>query len=158
VIPFAAAIDTYLRKLAADALSQLEGVPETDLNEWRPSLGLQDINTFFGLTTHLVGAGEYWVLHAAAGQPTNRNRPAEFVSTGHLEVLRNRINTWLDNSTAYLESVTEADLGRIFERKDPNETLRWTVARCLLHAVEHTATHVGHLHIQRQIWNAEHPS
>jgi hypothetical protein len=155
MIPFAQSVDTYLRKLSQDALAQIDGVPDADLNEWRPSLGLQDINTFYALMTHLIGAGEYWVLHAAAGRPTDRNRPAEFVATGDLSTLKTRLETWLQESSEYLETVTEADLGREFVRQDDDETLTWSVARCLMHAVEHTAGHVGHLQIQRQIWNAE---
>ena len=157
MIPFAEAVDTYLNKLAEDALEQIDGVPEPDVNEWRPAIGLQDINTFYALMTHLVAAGEYWILHAAGGRPTDRNRPAEFVASGDIDSLKERIARWLTDSHSYLEAVTEADLGRIFERVDDDETLRWTMARCLLHGVEHTATHVGHLQIQRQIWNAEHP-
>lgn len=155
MIPFAEAVDTYLKELSQEALEQLEGVPDRDLNEWRPALGLQDINTFYGLSTHLIAAGEYWLLHAAANKPTNRNRPAEFVATGTLAALKERFTSWLSESSAYLETLTDADLERIFERVESGETLRWTVARCILHAVEHTATHVGHLQIQRQIWNAE---
>lgn len=154
MIPFAQAVDTYLKKLSEDALEQLEGVPDADLNDWRPALDLQDINTFYGLTTHLLGAGEYWVLHAAAGQPTARNRPAEFVATGDLESLKAKFASWLTSSSEYLDTVTEADLGRMFTRPG-DAPLQWSVARCLLHAVEHTASHVGHLQIQRQIWNAE---
>ena len=45
----AAAIEENLRVMAEDALRQLEGVPEDDLNTWRPAVGLRDINTFAAL-------------------------------------------------------------------------------------------------------------
>lgn len=152
--PFAQAVETLLTKLVADAMEQLDGVPERDLNEWKPALGLQDINTFYALTTHLVGAGEYWVLHASAGQPTNRNRPSEFVATGKVADLYARLDTWVAGTRAYLATLTDDDLARVFERGG-NDPVRKSVAECLIHAVEHTAEHVGHLQIQRQIWNAE---
>jgi hypothetical protein len=153
--PFAESIDATLTKLAGEAREQLEGVPERDLNEWKPALGLQDVNTFYALTTHLIGAGEYWVLHAAAGRPTDRNRAAEFIASGSLETLLARLDRWLTEVRGYLATLSEDDLGRYFERGgvDP---LRRTVADCLIHAATHTAEHVGHLQIQRQIWNAEH--
>jgi hypothetical protein len=58
-----------------------------------------------------------------------------------------------------LAKLTEADLERTFTRSaDPPQGLgavEWTVARCVAHALEHTAVHVGHLQLQRQIWEAE---
>lgn len=155
MIPFARAVWEYLDELAGEALQQIEDIPEEDLNTWRPALGLQDINTFFALTTHLLGAGEFWILHAAAGQPTGRDRPSEFHATGTLPELKRRFDAWLDATGAYLESVTEGELSKVFERGG-DDPVRWTVAKCITHAVEHTAMHVGHLQIQRQIWDAEH--
>lgn len=157
MIPFARAVDTFLTKLVGQALEQISGVPDEDLNAWRPALGLEDINTFYALMTHTLGAGEYWILHAAAGRPTERNRPAEFRATGTHLALIERADKFVEDARAYLGTLTEADLERVFERggKDP---LRWTAAECITHAVEHTGVHVGHLQIQRQIWNAEHRS
>jgi hypothetical protein len=152
--PLANAIDEMLTKLVEDAKEQLDGVPEDDLNTWKPALGLQDITTFYALTTHLVSAGEYWVLHAAAGRPTDRNRPAEFHATGDVAALHTRLDRWLAETRTFLATLTEADLARVFERGG-DDPLRRTAASCLLHAVEHTGVHVGHLQIQRQIWNAE---
>jgi hypothetical protein len=154
VIPIAASIERCLTMLAADALRQLEGVPAVDLNEWRPREGLEDINTFFALATHLVGSGEHWVLHGAGGRAIARDRPAEFRARGSLEELRARYDRWLSGCREVLAGITETDLGDA--SRLPQQDPRWpTVAGCLIHAVEHTATHVGHLHIQRQLWNAE---
>jgi uncharacterized damage-inducible protein DinB len=154
VIAFAQATDTFLTKLVGQALEQLAGVPDDDLNTWRPVQGLEDINTFYALMTHLLGAGEYWIQHASAGRPTDRNRPAEFRATGSRMDLIKHADAWLSDTREYLETLTEQDLERVFERGG-NDPLRWTVAECIMHAVEHTAVHVGHLQIQRQLWNAE---
>lgn len=155
MIPFAQATETFLTKLVGQALESISGVPDDDLNEWRPSLGLEDINTFYALMTHLLSAGEYWVLHAAAGRPTDRIRPAEFRATGERMALIERADKWIIDTRAFLETLTEDDLTRVFERGG-SDPLHWTVAECIVHAVEHSAVHVGHLQIQRQIWNAEH--
>lgn len=154
MIPFARAVDTFLTTLIGQALEQISGVPDEDLNEWRPALGLEDVNTFYALMTHLLAAGEYWILHAAAGQPTERNRPAEFRATGSRLALVERADRFVEDVRAYLKTLTEADLERIFERGG-DDPLRWSAADCIVHAVEHTGVHVGHLQIQRQIWNAE---
>jgi uncharacterized damage-inducible protein DinB len=155
MIPFARATHSFLTKLIGQALESISGVPDDDLNDWRPALGLEDINTFYALMTHLVSAGEYWILHGAAGKPTDRNRPAEFRATGERMALIECADRWMTDTRAYLETLTEDDLTRVFERGG-SEPLRWTVAECIVHAVEHTAVHVGHLQLQRQIWNAEH--
>jgi hypothetical protein len=154
MIPFAEAAASILKEMLGDAMRAIDGIPEDDLNEWRPAAGLEDINTFYALMTHMLGAGEYWILHAAAGQPTERNRPAEFRATGTKMELVERAERWLSDTRSYLDSITEADLGRRFVRGGENP-LDWSVAECILHAVEHTANHVGHLQIQRQLWDAE---
>src|SRR5215213_6291554 len=154
MIPFAQATETFLTKLVGQALESISGVPDDDLNGWRPALGLEDINTFYALMTHLLSAGEYWILHASAGRPSDRNRPAEFRATGSRMALIQRADTWMNETKDYLATLTEEDLNRAFERGG-NDPRRWTVAECIMHAVEHTAVHVGHLQIQRQIWNAE---
>jgi Protein of unknown function (DUF664) len=159
VIPFAQAVETFLASLSGQALAQLEGLPEDDLNEWKPRQELEDINTFAGLATHLVGSGEYWVLEAVGGRALHRDRPAEFRARGDLATLKARYEQWLNDSGAVLASLTEEDLSRIFERAEDKRSglraVRWTFAECLVHAVEHTAVHVGHLQIQRQLWDAE---
>ena len=154
----ARAIEMVLSKLVEDALSQLEGIPAEDLNRWRPAQNLGDINTFFALATHLVGAGEYWILHGAGGWPTDRDRSAEFVAEGDPAALRARYDRWLADARQTLADLTKDDLARpaaLDRSRTPGRAESWTVAGCLLHAVEHTAVHVGHLQIQRQLWDAE---
>jgi hypothetical protein len=159
MMPFARSIDAFLHLLSDQALAQLDGVPDADLNDWKPAQGLDDVNTFYALATHLVGAGEYWVLHAAGGRHLQRDRPAEFVARGDLAALKARYERWLSDSRDVLTSLTDDDVARIFARDaDPKSGLpsvRWSIADCLIHAVEHSAVHVGHLQIQRQLWNAE---
>lgn len=158
MIPFAQAVDTFLNRLIDDAFKQLHGLPEDALNDWRPRQEMADINTFFALATHLAGAGEYWVLHAAGGQPLDRDRPAEFRARGNLEELKARYARLMEASAKVLRQLDEGELARL---PDLGETFAargerpWTVAECLMHAVEHTAVHVGHLQIQRQLWDAE---
>jgi hypothetical protein len=152
--PIFASIEHFLRKLADDALRQLDGVSQEDLNTWRPREHLHDVNTFYALGTHLVGSGEFWVLHAAGGRPLNRDRPAEFRAQGRLDDLRARYDHWLAECHAVLSGLTPEDLGRVVDLPEWEDDT-WTVGACLIHAVEHTATHVGHLHIQRQLWDAE---
>jgi hypothetical protein len=157
---YAEATETILRKLVDDVFDQLDGIPEADLNEWLPRDGMNDVNTFYVLATHSAGAGEFWILEAAGGRPVHRHRPDEFEATGTLDDLRRRYDQWLADAHEVLGGLSEEDLGKIYAREaNPAQGLsavRWTVAACIVHAVEHTAVHVGHLQLQRQLWDAEH--
>lgn len=148
-----------LRKLVTDIFQQLDGIPEQDLNTWLPRDGMRDVNTFFALAMHTVGAGEFWILEAAGGRPTDRNRKAEFSSTGSLEQLRTRYDRWLAGTAEVFAEIDDATLASIYYRPaNPERAMseaRRTRAECIAHALEHTAVHLGHLQLQRQLWDAE---
>ena len=63
--PMLPATMTVLRKLVDDIFVQLDGIPEDDLNTWLPRDEMRDVNTFYALATHTVGAGEFWIVDAA---------------------------------------------------------------------------------------------
>lgn len=157
--PMLPATMTMLEKLVADIFEQLEGIPEHDLNAWLPRDGMRDVNTFFALATHTVGAGEFWILEAASGRPVERNRIAEFGSTGSLEQLRVRFDRWLAETEEIFATIDDDTLASVFYRPASPERgmseARRTRAECIAHALEHTAVHLGHLQLQRQLWDAE---
>lgn len=159
VSPYGDAVNTFLKKSASEALEQLVGIPEDDLNDWRPAGNLRDINTFYGLATHIVGAGEFWILEAAGGRDQHRQRLAEFRARGTLDDLRRRYDRWLAESADVIASMTDERLAEVYTRQaNPEQGVsggQFTVAECIVHAVEHTALHTGHLQIQRQLWEAE---
>ncbi len=148
-----------LQKLVDDIFQQLEGIPEEDLNTWRPRDGMRDVNTFFALATHTVGAGEFWILEAAGGRSMDRDRLAEFRSVGSLEQLRARYDRWLTESAEIFATIDDATLASIYERPaNPERGMseaRRSRAECIAHALEHTAVHLGHLQLQRQLWDTE---
>lgn len=148
-----------LQTLVDDIFRQLDGIPEDDLNSWLPRDGMRDVNTFYVLATHTVGAGEFWILEAAGGRSMDRNRTAEFRSTGSLEALRARYDRWLKDSAEVFATIDDAILASIYHRPAAPERgmseARRTRAECIVHALEHTAVHLGHLQLQRQLWNSE---
>jgi hypothetical protein len=149
-----------LQELVDDIFSQLDGIPEDDLNTWLPRDGMRDVNTFYALATHTVGAGEFWIVDAAGGREGDRDRLAEFRSTGTLADLRARYDRWLTNAAEVFATIDDATLASIYSRpanpeKGTGEARR-TRAECIAHALEHTAVHLGHLQLQRQLYDAEH--
>lgn len=148
-----------LEKLVSDIFSQLDGITEEDLNSWLPRDGMRDVNTFFALATHTVGAGEFWILEAAGGRLVDRNRTAEFRANGTLAQLRVRYDRWLAETAEVFAELDDATLASMYYRPASPERgmseARRTRASCIVHALEHTAVHLGHLQLQRQLWDTE---
>lgn len=135
-------------------IAQLDGLPDAMLN--RP-LPVGETNTLFALGTHLVGAGEFWVLALVGGRAVSRDRLAEFQATGHGPDLITRYERWLMAVHDVLDNLPDEAMSRF---ADPPMEYRGTggladrqltVRDCLLHAVEHSALHLGHIQITRQV-------
>jgi|SRR5689334_20700947 len=153
--PEAASIATLLERLSHDMLAQLDGIPEPELNRTLP---LPETNSLYALATHTLGAGEYWTLVMAGGRDIPRDRPAEFRATGAYPALVARRDRWLADLRDVLDHLPATDLDRIV---DMAEAFRrpwmgdpFTVRDCLLHALEHTALHLGHVQLTAQLLRA----
>ncbi len=155
--PFARAYEYQLRNVVNDLLATLEGIPDDAFNTWKPVAAVEGghaMNTFAALAIHAVSAGEFMTLHAVGGQPSQRNREAEFEASGSLAEVTARYERWLDDVHRLMAGFTDADLdrGSFSERYTERG---WKSAEILLHALDHTALHAGHLQVQRQLWEAE---
>ena len=93
----------------------------------------------------------------ALGEPSGRIRDSEFQVSG---ITQDELTTKVNAATEYaryaVSSLTLEDLDT--ERISPRDGRSTTVAWGLLHALEHTAIHVGHIQITRQLWEKrKHP-
>lgn len=144
-----------LERIALDTLQALEGVSDEVLN--RP-LPLPETNSLFALATHLVGAGEHWALVLAGGREIPRDRPAEFRATGTGAALITRYERWIADLHAVLDTFPDETLDRLVDSvpyRAWQDDQPLTVRACLLHAVEHSALHLGHIQLTRQVLLAE---
>ena len=147
-----AQIASVLDNIGRDVLAQLRGLSDKDLN--RP-LTLPETNTLFALATHLVGAGEFWVLVVAGGRNIPRDRSAEFQASGSLADLTARYERWIAGLHEVLDALLpdqmeqRIDLSRYRSTSSGSEKV--SVREALLHAVEHSALHLGQIQITRQI-------
>ena len=153
----ASAIVEVLEQTARQAVAALEGVSEAQLNQ---PLDLPETNTLFALATHLVGAGEYWTLATVGKRNIPRDRPAEFRARGALPELAARYERWIVELHAVLDDLPDAALGEYIEgpmqfSAGRGEDERFTASDCLLHAVEHSALHLGHIQLTRQVLLAD---
>jgi uncharacterized damage-inducible protein DinB len=116
--------------------------------DWSPG---GEMNSIGVLVFHLTGAERFWVGDVACQEPSDRDRAAEFRTHGvEAAVLKQRMaeaTTYLQKA---LETLTLADLEAV--RTSPRDGRTFTVAWALLHALEHTAMHAGHIQLTRQLW------
>jgi hypothetical protein len=148
VIPFAA---DYLDRLQAnvdDLLATIAGLPQAAL-DWQP--GLEE-NSLAVLLAHSAGATRYWIGDVVGQDPSQRDRPAEFDTTGVPAAdLEQRWQAVLAHSHDVLAALTPEMLAE--ERLSPRDGKEYRVGWCLLHALEHVALHLGHAQMTRQAWD-----
>lgn len=126
----------------------LTGLPP-DALDW--SLG-PAINSLTVLAAHVAGSEMFWIGDVIIRGASTRVRESEFQTTGvTADALKARLAQALDDSRQAVAQLTLAHLEeqRISPRGDGQS---YTVAWCLLHALEHVATHVGHMQLARQLW------
>jgi len=75
----------------------------------------------------------------------------EFRTRGlDVTALAERLAQSFDHSRPVLEALTYSDLEA--SRVSSQDGRRFTVAWCLALALEHTAQHLGHMEVTRQLW------
>jgi hypothetical protein len=127
-----------------DALHQL---PQDGM-DWAPG---PEMNSIAVLAVHTAGALRYWLGDVALGEPSGRDRAAEFRTQGiaAAEAL-NRLEASLDYAREGLAGLAHSDLDA--SRVSPRDGRQVTCGWALLHALEHTAQHAAHAQLTRQLW------
>lgn len=145
--------DDY-EELIAEAFAQLhqvvDALPDEAL-DWVPQEGM---NSTAVLITHTTGAARYWIGDVAAADPVGRVRQTEFEASN---VTGDELKQRLDDCLAYIRQTLPIFTLEMLseERRSPGHDRTFTVGWCLLHTLEHTTEHVGHLQILCQLWEAK---
>ncbi len=146
-------LENYLHRIE-DLRSQVQALI-TDLPaqalDWRPTESSEEhaSNSLAVLAAHIAGAERYWIAEIVGKRPPIRNRPAEFATeaTNADELCR-----LLDQSGAetreILATLKETDLDGTREVEGRVVPVRWGI----LHIIDHTALHLGHMQITYQLW------
>jgi hypothetical protein len=131
----------------------MDGMPPEAL-DWSPG---PDMNSLTILIVHLAGSERYWIGDVVRGDPSFRDREAEFRTKGlSADALKQRLTDLEAYERIALGTLGLADLEE--ERTSPRDGKKCTAAWALSHALEHTAIHVGHIQILTQMWKQQHPS
>ena len=136
-----------LNDLHTDILQTISDLSQEAL-DWSPFSGGNSCNV---IITHIAGAEKYWLGDVVAGAPSGRDRETEF-RVRNLKVAE--LEAQLQESLAYVGDVLEnLGLGDLeTTRRSPRNDQEVTVAWALNHALKHTAIHLGHVQITRQLW------
>lgn len=132
-------INRLLAEMSADGLN------------WRPLNNgeEQDMNSLAVLATHVAGAEHFWIAEVIAGREATRDREAEFAiqadSAGELVQLLDRT---LSETRSILKSLPESELDQMCTARGKDVPVRWAI----LHVIDHTALHLGHMQITYQLW------
>ena len=136
-----------LRRQVGELVSEL---PEQALN-WRPTESVEGhvTNSLAVLAAHIAGAERFWITEVVGGRPPARDRDAEFATqaTDGSELVRLLEETGVE-TRAVLSRLRETDLDGVREVRGRTVNVRWGI----LHVIDHTALHLGHMQITYQLW------
>jgi hypothetical protein len=108
------------------------------------------MNSINVLVVHLTGAERFLIGDIIMGDPSNRNREAEFGASG---LSKDDLLRLLHEKEAYLKTAFEvlklSDLETT--RQHPRHGNQVSVTWALTHALEHAAVHLGHIQLTAQL-------
>ena len=152
-------LDNYLQRiedLRGQVRDLIADLPAEALN-WRPLEG-DETNSLAVLATHIAGAEHFWIAEVIGGRPPTRDRDAEFATQASdaSELVRLLEDTGAETREVFA-TLTEADpSGPSGQSLDGTRQARGRtipVSWCILHVIDHTALHLGHMQLTYQLWN-----
>jgi uncharacterized damage-inducible protein DinB len=125
----------------------LQGAGAEALN-WKPASTPCD--SLAGLVQHIVAVQRLWLDTAIGGEAVPPGlATAHAASADSAEDLQRLLDDALARSQARLASLTPAQYDEPRERRGRTLTVRWAA----YHTLEHTALHVGHMRLTRQVYD-----
>ena len=146
---FYEALFDQLQARHRELLKILDELPP-EAYDWKPVHGM---NSMAVLIFHMTGGERYWIGDVVKGEDSHRDRDAEFKVSGlSRETLKQRIIDLEAYEKTVLEGMKVEQLDE--ERLSPRHDRKYSVAWGLMHALEHTSEHVGHIHVMNDLWKA----
>ena len=144
---------TTMNELWDQIKGMLDGLPQEAL-DWRPIQGEGELatNSLAVMAAHLAGSGTYLIKEVIGRQAIQRDREAEFATRGvNAATLKARVDAAAKSIEQVLSPFTVGQMEEDRKYRDRTATVRWII----LHVIEHTALHLGHMQITRQLWLAK---
>jgi uncharacterized damage-inducible protein DinB len=119
---------------------------------WRPAENVEEhaTNSLAVLAAHVAGAEHFWITEVIGNRPRTRDREAEFkLEVANASELIRRFEAIEAETRQVFSALIAADLGCTREARGKTVAVRWGI----LHVIDHTALHLGHMQITYQLWN-----
>lgn len=148
MITFFEELADRFHQLYGDIKRDIESLPPAAL-DWKPGAEMNSVSI---IIVHLTGATRFLIGDVVMQDSSNRNREAEFLVKG---MTKEDLYRCLDDSEAYIRnalgklSLSDLETKRIHPRHGDQVTVAWA----LIHALEHIATHLGHINLTVQFWH-----
>lgn len=147
--PLFAGVLRRLAEMHEQYFEYMDGLSVEEL-DWRPGA---DMNSLCVLGVHVTAAERFWI-GIGIDDVSERDRPSEFLASGYeFDALKARF----DANRAFFEAAfqrqdlsglaEEVDVGNFMDR--PSQIV--TRAYALLRGLDHTAEHLGHAGMTRQL-------
>jgi len=125
-------------------MTAIDGLTDDEIN-WLPPLPKP--NSAFQLVVHATAAAGFWTDHIVLGNRTNRDRDAEFVSSGSTADARGAIESFRQLLNTLAPELAAATSLAVVPDGWSVEPHQRTVGAALIHVYEELAQHLGHLQI-----------
>jgi hypothetical protein len=136
----------------AQAVNAFDSLPPEAL-DWRPYAAANSIGV---LVVHLTGSERFLMGDIVMGQPSGRDREAEFRANGlTADDLKRRIEEAEGYMRRVFESLSLPDLEK--ERLHPRTGKMVSFGWAVMHGLEHAAEHIGEIEAISQFWREKHP-
>ena len=136
-----------LRRQVRDLIGDL---PPDALN-WRPTdePGDHASNSLAVLAAHVAGAEHFWIGEVVGGLPPTRDRDGEFETQARKATeLVDLLDQVGAETRKVFASLTLSDLEGVRRVRDRSVPVRWGI----VHIIDHTALHLGHMQLTVQLW------
>jgi uncharacterized damage-inducible protein DinB len=135
-----------LRREFRDAIKGINDEPAS----WHPLA--KDTNSIYAIINHLIEVDRFWVTQVIQGQMYKRDREGAFRASGHFPEIMNQWEKTSEEMDTILGKLSQKQLDEtrtISGRPELGSiTIRWGI----LHLITHSATHLGHIQLTRQLW------
>jgi uncharacterized damage-inducible protein DinB len=163
-------LDNYLQHiedLRGQVRDLITDLPAEALN-WRPlpssvppASGGEErggTNSLAVLATHIAGAEHFWIGEVVGGGPPTRDRDAEFAAQASdaSELVCLLEDTGVETREVFAtlaETDPSSPSGQSLDGTRQVRGRTIPVRRCILHVIDHTALHLGHMQLTYQLWN-----
>ena len=163
-----AEVEAYLNMIEAlrGQIGELLSGLEAEALNWRPlaaaeGKGDHATNSLAVLAAHVAGSEHFWIAEVIGQREATRLRAQEFrTQADSAELLQQQLAAVGRETRAVLQSLDEAALGEerrarpLSGREGSAEARVVGVRWAILHVIEHSALHLGHMQLTRQLWEA----